>query len=121
MDLQHKKYPRGAQRLIMSVIHKDRAAALLKEFPRNSPTRARLTAVTAPFSGSWLTTAPIDPLFYLADAHFAIATRLRLGIPLFDNIKKCVCGVSMLVDPLHFMSCKYLNASRITGTIVLSK
>ena len=87
MDLQHKKYPRGAQRLIMSVIHKDRAAALLKEFPRNSPTRARLTAVTAPFSGSWLTTAPIDPLFYLADAHFAIATRLRLGIPSLTILK----------------------------------
>jgi len=112
-DSEQKKYPAGAQRLIMTVIYKARAAAILKQFPRNSADRARLTAVTAPFSGSWLTTPPTDPLFYLPDAHFGIATRIRLGITLFEDVKRCICGASILESPLHFMACKYLNASRI--------
>ena len=106
MDRENNKRPRGTQRLIMSIIYKERATALLQEYPRNSSTRARLTAVTAPYSGSWLTTAPIDPLFHLLDAHFALATRLRLGIPLFDNIKKCVCGATMSQDLLHSFKCE---------------
>ena len=97
----------------MAVIYKARSAALLAAFPRNSADRARLTAATAPFSGSWLTTPPIDPLFYLANAHFALATRLRLGITLFEKIKRCVCGATILDSPLHFLSCRFLNAGRI--------
>ena len=50
----------------------------------------------------------------MPDAHFALATRLRLGLILFDDIKRCICGASLLESPLHFMSCIYLNASRIT-------
>jgi hypothetical protein len=49
----------------------------------------------------------------MPDAHFALATRLRLGISLFDDLKRCVCGASLLESPLHFMSCTYLNALRI--------
>jgi hypothetical protein len=114
LDFEQKKCPRGAQRLIMAVIYKARAGVLLKMFDRNSSDRARLTALSAPFAGSWLTTPPIDPLFHLPDAHFALATRLRLGVSLFPNIKRCICGASTQESPLHFMSCKYLNASRIT-------
>ena len=112
-DSEQKKYPAGAQRLIMTVIYKARAAAILIKFPRNSANRARLTAVTAPFSGSWLTTPPTDPLFYLPDAHFSLATRIRLGLSLFEDVKRCICGASTLETPLHFLSCKFLNASRI--------
>ena len=50
----------------------------------------------------------------MPDVHFAIATRLRLGIKLFDDVKRCICGTSLSESPLHFMSCKYLNAVRIT-------
>ena len=113
LDFGNKGCRRGAQRLIMAVIYKARSAALLAAFPRNSADRARLTAATAPFSGSWLTTPPIDPLFYLANAHFALATRLRLGITLFEKIKRCVCGATILDSPLHFLSCRFLNAGRI--------
>ncbi len=49
-DFKERRCPRGAQRLIMAVIYKAQAAALLQEFPRNSPDRARLIAVSAPFS-----------------------------------------------------------------------
>jgi len=113
LDYEDKRCPAGAQRLLMAVIYKARAAAILEEFPRNSADRARLTSVSAPFSGSWLTTAPIDPLFAMPDVHFALATRLRLGLPLFEDAKRCVCGASTLESPLHFMSCTFLNAIRI--------
>ena len=78
----------------MAVIYKARAAVLLKMFDRNSSDRARLTAVSAPFAGSWLTTPPIDPLFYLTDAHFSLASRIRLGVALFDNVRRCICGLN---------------------------
>jgi hypothetical protein len=113
-NFEHKRCPAGAQRLLMAVIYKARAAALLKEYPRNSTDRARLTSLSSPFSGSWLTTPPIDPLFYIPDVHFSLATRIRLGITLFDDVKRCVCGASTLESPLHFMSCRFLNAHRIT-------
>src|SRR5690348_6890759 len=105
----------------MAVIYKPRAEALLLEFKRNSTDRARLTSLTSPFSGSWLTTPPLDPLFYLPDVHFSLATRLRLGVSLFDDVKRCVCGASTLEIPLHFMSCKFLNSVRIIRTIELFK
>ena len=87
LDYEVKRCPAGAQRLLMAVICKARAAAILAEFPRNSADRARLTSVSAPFSGSWLTTAPIDPLFALPDVHFALATRLRLGLPYLKMLR----------------------------------
>ena len=64
----------------MAAIYKARAGVLLKMFPHNSTDRARLTALSAPFAGSWLTTPPIDPLFHLPDTHFALASRIRLGV-----------------------------------------
>ena len=97
----------------MAVIFKARSDLILQSFPRNSLHRARLLSITNPFSGSWLTTAPLNPLFTLHDVNFSIATRLRLGLPLFDNITRCVCGASLLESPLHFMSCRHLNAARI--------
>jgi hypothetical protein len=111
LDYEHKRCFAGSQRLIMAVVYKARADTILKEFPRNSSDRARLTSVTNPYSGSWLTTAPLDPLFTLHDIHFALATRLRLGLPLFDNITRCVCGATLDHSPLHFMACR--NLSRI--------
>ncbi len=112
-DFENASCPTGTQRLMMAVINRARFQALLQEYPRNSIARARLTAVTAPFSGSWLTSPPIDRLFYLSDIHFALASRIRLGVILFDDVKRCVCGASVTESPLHFLACKRLNASRI--------
>ncbi len=113
MDYENKRCPAGAQRLIMAVIYKSRATTIMNKFPRNSTDRARLASVSTPYSGSWLTTAPIDPIFTLPDVHFALSCRLRLGITFFDDIRHCICGASLLQSPLHFMSCTRLNAVRI--------
>ena len=113
MDHEAKRRPAGAQRLIMAVIYKSRAAGIIKKFARNSTDRARLASVSTPYSGSWLTTTPIDPIFTLPDVHFALSCRLRLGITFFDDIRHCICGASLIQSPLHFMSCTRLNAVRI--------
>ena len=98
----------------MAVIYKARAKAILNRFPRNSPDRARLTSISNPHSGTWLVTPPSNRLFILHDVHFSLATRLRLGLPLFDNILRCICGALLSESPHHFMSCGYLNSERIT-------
>ena len=97
----------------MNVVHEKRSRSLFEKFPRNSPDRARLTSLTAPFSGSWLTTPPTDPYFTLDDTHFSLAVRLRLGIAPVDDIKRCFCGASLLEEPLHFQSCRRLGSSNV--------
>lgn len=110
-DFEKKGASPGSQRAIMNVVHEKRSRSLFEKFPRNSPDRARLTSLTAPFSGSWLTTPPTDPYFTLDDTHFSLAVRLRLGIAPVDDIKRCFCGASLLEEPLHFQSCRRLGSS----------
>jgi len=109
LDYQYKRAPAGSQRLIMAAINKSRSKALINEFPRNSADRARLTSLTAKYSGSWLTTPPTDPLFTLHDVHFSLGIRLRLGIAPYDDIRRCICGASLAECPLHFQSCRQLR------------
>ena len=105
---EHKRCPAGSQRLIMAVIYNTSADSILREFPHNSADRARLLSIKAPYSGSWLTTPPIDPLFTLDDHQFSLATRLRLGTALYDDILHCACGTSLKEFPHHFLSCTNL-------------
>jgi len=74
----------------MTSINSSISKSLLDGFPRNPPGRARLISLSAPYSGSWLTTPPLDPLFTLQDVHFSLAIRLRLGIMPFDDVKRCI-------------------------------
>ena len=97
----------------MTVIYKARSKTLFNKFHRNSPDRARLTSISTPYSGSWLITPPLNPLFTIHDVNFSLATRLRLGLPLFDNISRCTCGNTIDKYLHHFMSCEYLNSHRI--------
>ena len=97
----------------MTVINNARSKALIKSYPHNSMNRARLTSLSLPFSGVWLTTAPLDSLFYLHDVHFSLAVRLRLGITPYDDVVRCVCGASLVESPLHFQSCRHLSGTRI--------
>ena len=108
-NYEHKSCPTGSQRLIMAVVYNTSADSVLQQFPHNSADRARLYSIKAPYSGSWLTTPPIDPLFTLEDHHFSLATRLRLGLALYDDILHCVCGASLHESPHHFLSCKNLS------------
>ena len=103
VDYEQKRCSAGAQRLIMAVIYKSRAASIMKQFPRNSTDRARLASVSTPYSGSWLTTTPIDPIFTLPDVHFALSCRLRLGITFFDDIRHCICGASLIQSPAFYV------------------
>ena len=103
----------GHQRQIMSVIYHAHSDALLIKFPHNSHNRARLISLRTSYAGCWLTTPPLDPLFLLHDAHFSLASRIRLGVQLFDDIKRCVCGASLVDTPLHFLACRNLSGTRI--------
>ena len=102
LDYGQKRVLSGAQRLIMAAIYKARKEIIFNDFNRDSPDRARLNSISAPFAGSWLTTLPIDPLFSIHDIHFALASRLRLGLALFDDVNRCICGVSTVQSPFHF-------------------
>lgn len=73
--------------------------------------RARLISLSAPFSGSWVTSPPLDPLLTLNDIQFSLAVRLRLGITP-EDLPRCACGASLKETPLHFLTCMQLKASR---------
>lgn len=68
----------GSQRVIMSVINNDCLETTLNGFPPRHSDRVRLSSLQAPYSGAWLTTAPIGQAFILNDVHFSLAVRLRL-------------------------------------------
>ena len=114
VDYQQKRVLSGAQRLIMAAIYKARKEIIFNGFDRDSSDRARLNSISAPFAGSWLTTLPIDPLFTIHNIHFALASRLRLGLVLFADVPCCICGVSILESPFHFMGCSKLSGARTT-------
>jgi hypothetical protein len=88
----------------MTVIYKARSKALFNKFHRNTPDRARLTSIPVHGLLHLLLT-----LFNLHDVSFSLATRLRLGLPLFNNISRCTCGDTLDKYLHHFMSCEYLN------------
>jgi len=44
-----------------------------------------IKSAAAPRAGAWLTTLPSSPLLRLQDAHFIIASKLRLGVPVITR------------------------------------
>src|SRR6185295_18169490 len=59
----------------------DGAKALLEEAKASPIVKARLLSSRAPFAGAWLNSPLGDPLLRLNDKFFAMAVRLRLGLP----------------------------------------
>ena len=50
------------------------------------------------------------------DAHFALAVRLRLGLPPQERLPiGCKCGAVLNTDPAHFLSCKLLKRTIVTA------
>ena len=47
--------------------------------------------------------------YILPNPSFHAICRLRLGVAPFDDIKVCICGKSLIEDPLHFLTCNYLR------------
>jgi len=77
--------------------------------------RARLLGCKVKNSGAWLSVYPATPSLTLYDAHYALAVRLRLGLPPQDDLPlQCKCGDSLAVDPNHFLSCKLFRRTIVT-------
>ena len=75
----------------------------------NKSEYARLLGVRAEQAGLWVTTTPTHPLFRIADEHFRIAARIRLGVVPHDHIRQCFCKRKRFEDePLHLLSCRQL-------------
>jgi len=86
--------------------------ALLEEAKASPIVKARLLSSRAPFAGAWLNSPLGDPLLRLNDKFFAMAVRLRLGLPPQDRLPaKCACGALLLGDPHHFLSCHNLKTT----------
>ena len=64
---------------------------------------------------SWIM-AHSPPELFLMDAHFALAVRLRLGLPPQARLPlECKCGTVLKTDPAHFLSCKLLKRTIVTA------
>ena len=103
----------GYQRKLLLSINASRLKALISTFPRPSSDRARLNSLSDKHSDLWLSTPPISPIFALPNQTFAIASRIRLGLPPVDDLKNCICNASLLSNPLHFLTCNLLRDSII--------
>ena len=104
----------GYQRKLLLAINASRLKTLISLTPRLSSDRARFNSLSDKHSSSWLSTPPISPLFTLPDQSFAIASRLRLGLPPVEDLKHCICSASLISNPLHFLTCNLLRSSIIS-------
>ena len=79
---------------------------------KNKMSRAeqqRLTSSASKYAATWLTTIPSSHNLKLSDSHMGIAARLRLGLPVKDNLPDlCSCGKTFGTDLSHFLCCRLL-------------
>ena len=72
--------------------------------------KTKLISCQVPNSGVWLNVIPSASNLFLMDSHFALAVRLRLGLPPQEGLPLlCKCGASLTADHGHFLSCKLLR------------
>jgi hypothetical protein len=77
--------------------------------------KARLVSCKVKRSGAWLNVFPATPALTLINSHYALAFRLRLGLPPQDDLPlECKCGAILASDPDHFLSCKLLRRTIVT-------
>jgi hypothetical protein len=103
---QRQRAYAGTQRLIMVSLYKSLHNQLKSQFKSPSPDFARIVSVSEKSTGLWLTTLPIHPSLIMHNTHFSIASRIRLGLVPFDDLKSCSCNASLLNSPLHFLDCR---------------
>ena len=100
----------GLQRLLVAEIENSRSNRLLAGAEGDPVRTARLIGIKSKLAGTWLTTLPSSPEFFLRDNHFKVAARLRLGLSPQDDLpRRCCCEFSLAQDPLHFLSCNLLK------------
>jgi hypothetical protein len=106
---------RGLQKRLSQIIH-TLSYDDLRLKTRDPLAKARFIACGVKHSGSWLNTVPSSPELFLMDAHFALAVRLRLGLPPQEKLPlECKCGAVLKTDPAHFLSCKLLKRTIVTA------
>jgi len=77
--------------------------------------KARLISCRVKRAGAWLTVFPATSSLFLSDSHYALAYRLRLGLPPQDDLPlTCKCGTLLAPDPNHFLSCKLFRRTIVT-------
>lgn len=102
------------QRNIMDLIDTRMAEDLLNS-SSDLADKARIVACRVKRSGTWLTVFPASYDLTLLDTHYALAFRLRLGLPPQDDLPlTCKCGTLLAPDPNHFLSCKLFRRTIIT-------
>jgi hypothetical protein len=76
----------------------------------------RLESLAGRNAGAWLTCYPSCSELSLSDSQFCLASRLRLGLPPYDDLPvDCSCEEAKLGDdPAHYLSCSKLRGSAVT-------
>ena len=106
---------RGLQKRLSQTTH-TLSYDKLRHDTRDPLAKARFIACGVKHSGSWLNTVPSSPELFVMDAHFALAVRLRLGLPPQEKLPlECKCGAILKNDPAHFLSCKLLKRTIVTA------
>jgi hypothetical protein len=102
---------KGLQSLLTTAMHHTHALQLKKSGPieRDEKTRhdARLNAVNAPGSSTWINTIPTENHLTLSNFQYSTAVRNRLGLkPLNIMPDSCAdCGRAMDVHSDHYLAC----------------
>jgi hypothetical protein len=99
----------GFQKTLSSALNSSRAKALIGKSAPHSQDRARFNSLSDKSASFWLSTPPISSNYILPNPSFNVICRLRLGMAPYDDIKVCICGKSLIEDPLHFLTCNYLR------------
>ena len=110
--LQSTLNKRATQQLFDAAV--DRA-----ELAGDMTTTARLKAITAHHAADWKATLPTNSHTTLSDAHYRIAARFNLGLPVSGlpaDCSGCAKGGKNKVaqDPYHYLSCNRHKRQEIT-------
>jgi len=85
-------------------------------------TRARLDSAGDKNAYRWLTTAPSEPQFRMADLDVVRALRHRMGIAPTDGLVQCKCGIRVTdANANHFHDCQTIRRDALDArhTVVL--
>jgi hypothetical protein len=102
---------KGLQHIFTTAMHHTNATRLQEAGPLDEEEKkrfnARLNAVNAPESSTWLNTTPTESHLTLSDFQYKIAVRNRLGLkPINIMPNVCAdCGSAMDIHCDHFLTC----------------
>ena len=105
---------RKLQRALCGLMEAKNRSALMDSLSIKRDTQ-RLESLAGQSAGAWLTCYPSCPELSLSDSQFCLASRLRLGLPPYDDLPlDCSCDTKLGDDPAHYISCAKLRGSAVT-------